>query len=196
MDARKSRRQRKLPAFTEEGVLPVGDYELTLDELRESALVLGPDGAVRSGHWDSDCRRKLVDNLSVLVRQLWQVGITEVFVDGSFVEDKDHPNDIDGYFECDLKHLASGRLEQELNLLAPHKVWTWAPASRRKVPGSSKRQLPMWHQYRVELFPHVGQLSGIFDLHGNELEFPAAFRLSRFGIPKGIIKIVRDHDSK
>ncbi len=68
MDARKSRSQRKLPAFSEEGVLPVGDYELTLDELRESALVLGPDEAARSAHWDADCRRNLVDNLAVLVR--------------------------------------------------------------------------------------------------------------------------------
>ena len=196
MDARKSRRQRRLPAFSVEGVLPPGDYELTLDELRESSLVLGPDDSVDSSSWDADWRRELVDNLAILVRQLWQVGISEIFVDGSFVEDKDHPNDIDGYFECDLKRLASGRLEQELNLLDPHKVWTWDPVSRRKVPGSSKRQLPMWHQYRVELFPHVGQLSGIRDAHGNELEFPAAFRLSRHGIPKGIIKIVRDHDSK
>lgn len=28
--------------------------------------------------------------------------------------------------------------------------------------------------------------------HGNLLDFPAAFRLSRSGIPKGIIKIVPD----
>jgi hypothetical protein len=28
----------------------------------------------------------------------------------------------------------------------------------------------MWHQYRVELYPHVGQLSGIRDRFGNELE--------------------------
>jgi hypothetical protein len=93
-----------LPAFTAEGVLPPGDFELTLDELRESSLVLGPDEAARSPHWDTDRRRMLVDNLEILVRQLWRVGITEIFVDGSFVEDKDHPNDIDGYFECDRKH--------------------------------------------------------------------------------------------
>ena len=196
MDALKSRRPRRLLAFTAEGVLLPRDYELALDELRESSLVLGPDDRVEQSSWDVDWRRELVKNLAVLVHQLWQVGITEIFVDGSFVENKDHPNGIDGYFECELKRLASGRRQQELNRLDPHKVWTWDPASRRKVPGSSKRQLPMWHQYRVELFPHVGQLSGIRDAHGNELEFPAAFRLSRHGIPKGIIKIVRDHDSK
>ena len=38
----------------------------------------------------------------------------------------------------------------------------------------------MWHVYRIELYPHVGSFgSGIPDEHGNELEFPAAFRRSR-----------------
>ena len=50
-----------------------------------------------------------VDNLEVLTKQLWQVGIREVYADGSFAEDKDHPNDIDGYFVCGLQDLASGR---------------------------------------------------------------------------------------
>lgn len=189
---KKFSRPRSLPAFDAEGVLPLGDYELTLEELQESFLVLGPDHPARYVSWDKAWRLQLVENIAVLVRQLWQVGVTEIFLDGSFVEEKDHPNDIDGYFECDLKHLASGRLQQELNLLDPHKVWTWDSASRRLDKETGKKQLPMWHQYRVELYPHVGQLSGILDPHGNELEFPAAFRLSRQGIPKGIIKIVRD----
>jgi hypothetical protein len=132
----------------------------------------------------------LVKNLGVMCRQLWQVGIREIFVNGSFVEDKDHPNDIDGYFVCDFQALASGRLERELNLLDPHKVWTWDPASRRPFRGYPKRQLPMWHIYRVELYPHYGQLSGIRDRFGHELEFPSAFRQSRRDSqPKGIIKI-------
>ena len=102
---------------------------------------------------------------------MWQVGITEIFADGSFVEDKDHPNDIDGYFNCDLKHLASGRLEQELNLLDPHKVWTWDPASRRKALGFSKRQLPMWHRYRVE-WKVSSALYVIFDALGIAVPVP------------------------
>ncbi len=48
----------------------------------------------------------------------------------------------------------------------------------------------MWLQYRVELYPHYGQPSGIRDKHGNELEFPSAFRLSRRdGQLRGIVKI-------
>jgi hypothetical protein len=163
---------------------------LTLDELRVSPLVLGPRHAAEHPNWDTTWRAKLAGNLTVLVGQLWQVGITDIFVDGSFAENKDHPNDIDGYFACDLMHLASGRLERELNLLDPNEVWTWDPASRRPYRGYPKMQLPMWHQYRVELYPHYGQPSGIKDKYGNELEFPAAFRQSRRdGKPRGIIKI-------
>lgn len=179
-----------LPPFTNDGLLPPADYTFTLEELRTSVLVNGPQPLCEDSDWDAQWRLKLIDNLGVMVGQLWQVGITEIFIDGSFVEDKDHPNDIDGYFVCDLRRLASGDLERELNLLDPHKVWTWAPETRRPFRGYPKKQLPMWHQYRVELYPHVGQLSGIQDRHGHELEFPAAFRQSRRdGRPKGIIRI-------
>ncbi len=177
-----------LPDFDANGCLPEGDYALTLGEVRASVLVQG--SADGYPNWDVGWRSNLVNQLEVLVRQLWQVGITEVFVDGSFVEDKEHPNDIDGYFVCDLRELASGRLQRDLNLLDPHKVWTWDPDSRRPFRGYPKKQLPMWHHYRVELYPHVGQLSGIRDKYGNELEFPSAFRLSRRdGRPRGIVKL-------
>ena len=78
----------------------------------------------------------------MLIKQLWQVGVSEIFLDGSFVEDKAHPNDIDGYFVCDLREFASGRLQQRLNALDPHKVWTWDPTSRRAYRGFTKKQLP------------------------------------------------------
>ena len=51
-----------------------------------------------------------VGNLEILARQLWSVGIRDIYADGSFVEDKDHPNDIDGYFVCDLQPLDYGRI--------------------------------------------------------------------------------------
>lgn len=177
-----------LPEFDAHGVLPAGDYELTLDELRSSMLVNGPIPALPN--WDSQWRGELVDNLEIMVRQLWAVNVTEIFVDGSFAEDKEHPNDIDGYFVCEMRALISGSLEQELNRLDPYKIWTWDPGSRRVYQGDSKAQLPMWHRYRVELYPHFGQLCGIQDKYGNDLEFPSAFRRSRRdGRPRGIIKI-------
>ena len=180
-----------LPEFDLNGLLPAGDYQLTLAELRDSMLVHGRKNPP-SPTWDSEWRKKLVDNLEVMAKQLWTVGVEKIFVNGSFVENKDHPNDIDGYFECGLADLASGRLEQELNLLDPHKAWTWDLKSRIHHPDSGKSQLPMWHIYRVELYPHFGQSSGIKDSAGHELLFPSAFRQSRReGRPKGIIRLLK-----
>ncbi len=103
--------------FNKYGLLPPGDYELTLEELKKSILVKGP--ANKPPTWDAAWRLTLVENLTILIRQLWKVGIEDIFIDGSFVEDKDHPNDIDGYFECDIFELISGDLQRELNLLDP-----------------------------------------------------------------------------
>lgn len=183
-----------LPPFTSDGLLPAGDFTMTIDQLHDSYLVHGPPrlgpGSVRE--WDALWRSTLVSNLAALAEQLAEVGIPEVFVDGSFVEDKPHPSDIDGYFECAEDALASGLLQDRLNRLDPHACWGWDPASRRTYRGLGKRQLPMWHHYRVELYPHVpGLFSGLVDEHGHELEFPAAFRRSRRdGRPRGIIRLL------
>jgi hypothetical protein len=121
--------------FNDDGLLPPGDYELTFDQLRRSLLARGPKD---SSSWDARWRLHLIDQLELLSKQLWQVGISEIFADGSFAENKAHPNDIDGYFVCDLKMLASGELERQLNLLDPYKVWTWDPASRKPYAGYPK----------------------------------------------------------
>src|SRR5688500_7403701 len=112
----------QLPGFTEEGLLTPADYPLTLAERGAAHLETGEGGD--SAAWDAGWRAHLVDGLEVLVEQLWQVGIDRIFVDGSFVEEKDHPNDIDGYFECPLRYLASGELQRDLNALDPYKIWT------------------------------------------------------------------------
>ncbi|MBI5242292.1 MAG: hypothetical protein HY922_01255 [Elusimicrobia bacterium] len=181
---------KQLPQnFDKYGLLPAGDYELTIEQIRRSLLVRGP--AVKSDTWDMEWRSHLVDNLEILVKQLWKVGIENIFINGSFVEDKDHPNDIDGYFECDLKEFASGRLAQRLNMMDPHKIWTWDPSSRRPHQDSDKKQLPMWHEYRVELYPHYDQLCSIPDRFGNLQMFPSAFRQSRREYrSKGIVRII------
>jgi hypothetical protein len=182
-----------IPDFDADGLLPPGDYEVSFDELRASSLVLGPSNKAGYESWDFRWRSMLVDNLEVLSRQLWTVGVRDIYADGSFAEDKRHPNDIDGYFVCDLAPLASGELTRRLNLLDTTKVWTWDPGSRRPYRGYPKKQLPMWPQYRVELYPHISGLgigSGIVDKYGHELEFPSAFRqCRRNGKPRGIVKI-------
>jgi hypothetical protein len=114
---------------------------MTPEALRRSMLVAGPENEYPNR--DAEWRLKLVENLEVMVGQLWEVGIAEIFVDGSFVEDKDHPGDIDGYFECDVVEFATGNIQRRLNELDPHKVWTWDPPSRRPYRNQTKRQLPM-----------------------------------------------------
>ncbi len=160
--------------FDERGMLPPGDYELTLEALLSSILVEGPDP--KPIHWDTHWRRKLVINLAIIANQLWSVGVDNLFVDGSFVEEKNHPNDIDGYFECDPREFS--RIIRTLNEIDPHKSWIWPSNDHPK----------MWYMYNIELFPHLGQKCGIDDVTGYPLEFPAAFRQSRdceLPVPKG-----------
>jgi hypothetical protein len=173
--------------FDDEGLLPLGDYPMTIQQLRESMLVLGP--GKRCPHWDVKWRRQLVDNLEVLAKQLWAVGVKNIFVDGSFVEDKDHPKDIDAYFETLTYLVATGKLESDLNAIEP--IWTWANAARRPHPESSKGELPMWHKYRVDLWPqYMGSHSGLVDEFGNYLPIAAAFRRSRRNNKqRGLIKL-------
>lgn len=174
--------------FNDFGLLPPEDYPLTFTQLRQSILVKGP---LDETPWDEEWRSFLVDQLEIMVKQLWAVGVTEIFIDGSFVEKKAHPNDIDGYFECDVRDLPT--LIRELNILEQDKIWTWDSKSRKPYLGYTKKQLPMWHKYRVELYPHYGQISGIKDEQGNALLFPSAFRQTRDTFrPKGIVKIIKD----
>lgn len=182
-------------SFNIDGLLEPGTYDATISDIKASILVKG-DGS--SSTWDEKWREHLVDKASVLVKQLWSVGIEDIFLDGSFVEDKDHPNDIDGYFDPHLSMyskpdaLKFAQLVSNLNNLDQHKVWNWDPNSRRRAQGFYKLQLPMWIFYRVELYPHLDQGSGIKDSFGNNLKFPSAFRQSRNGFKqKGIIRVIQ-----
>lgn len=180
-----------IPPFDERGLLPPGDFAVTFDEVRASPLVHGPPAGMEG--WDRGWRAHLVAQAEALVGQLWAVGIEDVFLDGSFVEAKLHPNDIDGYFVCDVRRFASGELQRALNALDPHGIWTWDPAARRPYRGYTKRQLPMWHAYRVELYPHYSefQTSGITDARGRPLTFPSAFRTRRLtDEEKGIVRVL------
>jgi hypothetical protein len=134
----------------------------------------------------------LVEALGILADQLWQVGIrSAICIGGSFVEDRNHPHDIDGYFYCDDREFLSGRLEERLNQLDPHKAWNWDHRSR--TPDHRGRlRYPLWHRYRVDLFPHIGQGTGVFDDAGNERNFYSLMRWSgRVGRPRGVILLRR-----
>ncbi len=179
-------------SFNNDGLLPSGDHLLTLSELKTSVLVHGPEPHPEGG-WDAEWRLALVERAEILIKQLWEIGIEEIYLDGSFTEAKAHPNDIDGYFVCDVFDFASGAIQRKLNALDPHKIWTWDPAERRAYRDYMKKQLPIWHVYRVELYPHFGQSSGIRDSHGHDLLFPSAFRLQRgTDAAKGIVQVLKE----
>ncbi len=162
--------------------MPPGDYEMTLDGLKSSILVAGPPQSV---NWDATWRLKLVNNLEILAKQLWAIGITDIYINGSFVENRDRPNDIDGYFVCDLTDYVNGKIVQKLNSIDPYKAWGWDDSSRH--PG---RQLPLWHRYRVVLWPYsYGTMFG-FDENNNLLEMSQAFRRTKANRrPKGIVRL-------
>jgi hypothetical protein len=181
-----------LPPFNHEGLLPPGDHRLSLDDLRRSLLVVGP--GEHYPNWDRAWRGRLVDNLGLLVPQLCHVGVKEIFIGGSFAEDVDHPNDIDGDFVCDLDEYLSRKLERKLDRNSPHPLlWRWDDKHRRP-DHHGIRHIPMWHLYQIELWPApLGQMSGIVDRSGNMFPWTEAFRHSRSRSrrwkPRGMIKI-------
>ncbi|HUE70810.1 MAG TPA: hypothetical protein VMP01_07960, partial [Pirellulaceae bacterium] len=94
-----------IPDFDADGLLPVGIYDCTLQELRD-----------RFGTFQtSDLRCRLYERLEAFLREAKLSGVAKyVIVDGSFVTGKAVPNDIDlivvvpeGHdFHADLQSLA------------------------------------------------------------------------------------------
>ena len=173
--------------FTPEGLLPVGDHVLSFNEIRSSVLVKGP--AERHRDWDSRWRGRLVDNLEFLVRQLWQVGVTEIVAGGSFTMAIDRPDDIDIYFLCDQNEYRSGMLEYRLNLVAPHPFWSWDPCTfrpdARGIPRTRMRR-----RYQIDVYPDFGQTA--HRVGGRAWTFPELFRVTMGRNPRGVVSIVRN----
>lgn len=63
-----------LPPFNEFGFLPPRDYEFTDLERKQSSLVL--PGQWQSDKGDGNLRARLIENLAIMVEQLWKVSIT------------------------------------------------------------------------------------------------------------------------
>lgn len=181
--------------FDENGLLPAGEYPMSLDDLEQSILVTGEEEI--EGAWDTKWRLKLVKNLRVLVKQLWDEGITDIFIDGSFATDKLRPGDIDGYFVVEKpEEMIDSDFENELcirlNKHDEYNVWTWKDKDRKRPSEAEKGQLPMWWQYRVEMWPEYGQWSGqIHPITEEKLTHAQLFRVTKQGEEKGIIKLLK-----
>lgn len=174
--------------FNERGVLP-SDVEATLDEIQKSYLVTGQ--GLRLEGWDVAQRLFLVQNLRIVVDKFRQAGgVRDIFIDGSFVEDKLSPGDIDGYFVLeDRRDWATGAFQQRLAALDAPGIWSWSRDHRRRCQ-SAEKKLPFWCRYRVELYPDLGLPSDILGPDGRPLRYPEAFRQRTDTMePKGILRL-------
>lgn len=179
-----------IPPFDADGVLP-HDSVATPEELRLSHLVTGE--GVASADWDAVWRGELVDRVARVFELFSRAGgVTEFWLDGSFVEDVDRPGDIDVYFTLqDPREWLT--LPDRLNALEGEEIWTWDTAKRRTYPGSVHPKPPFWGRYRVDIYPELGRPCGIFDANGDPMTFAEAFRQQRnTHRQKGIVRLRRD----
>jgi hypothetical protein len=87
-----------IPDLTEDGLLPPGVYPASLEEIGER---FGRANAVRKG---------LFGGLTRALHNLSEAGVERVYINGSFVTDKELPNDVDGCWDADGP-LDLGRLD-------------------------------------------------------------------------------------
>ena len=144
---------RMIPQFTEDGLLPLGVHETDLEELREK---MG---------W-SRKRQGLLEGLEEVVELMASCGVARVYLDGSFVTDKDRPNDIDGCYD-----LAEDVTVEDLGRLAP--IFPPNPPNRAEA----KRR------FGVDLFPAAATELG------SGQPFLRFFQTDREGRERGVLSV-------
>jgi hypothetical protein len=142
-----------IPQFTEEGLLPPGVHETDLKEIKEK---LG---------W-SRKRRELLEGLEEALELMGSCGVVRVYVDGSFVTDKDRPNDVDGCYD-----LAEDMSAEDLGRLAP--IFPPNPTNR----AATKRR------FGVDLFPAAATELG------SGQPFLRFFQTDREGHQRGVLSV-------
>ncbi|MEJ7873269.1 MAG: hypothetical protein WKF67_13505 [Rubrobacteraceae bacterium] len=142
-----------IPPFTDEGLLPPGVHQTGLEELKEK---MG---------W-SRKRRELLEGLEEVLELMVSCGVARVYLDGSFVTDKDRPNDIDGCYD-----LVEGVSAEDLKRLAP--IFPPSPFNRAEA---KKR-------FGVDLFPAAATELG------SGQPFLRFFRADREGREQGVLSL-------
>lgn len=139
-----------IPNLNNDGELVPGEHQATLDE-------------VETKYGSANGRRKkLMKGLRDAVQNFEASGINTIWINGSFITDKNEPNDIDGCWEYH-----SG---VDLKKLDP-------------VFFSRTGREEMRSKYGLDFF-----IANIVEMESG-LPFPKFFQKNRNGNPKGIIKI-------
>lgn len=153
-----------LPEFDyETGYLPPGVHNATLEEIKERF-----GKTVR--------RSRLVANLLVVVRQLWNAGVQEVCIDGSFCTATPIPNDIDGYWVY-VQGFDRTKVDP---VLLQMDIFVADPSTGQPVR-------PMKLRYDVEFFVHP-----LNRATANGLSYPEFFSRSRDGVPRGYVRVIKE----
>ena len=139
--------------FTEDGLLPPGVHETNLEELKEK---MG---------W-SRKRSELLEGLEEALELMATGGVVRVYLDGSFLTDKDRPNDVDGCYD-----LAEDVTAEDLKRLAP--IFPPNPSNRAEA----KRR------FGVDLFP-----AAAMEL-GSGQPFLRFFQTDREGRERGVLSV-------
>lgn len=138
-----------IPSFNADGLLPPGIHSATMAEL-EQKLGFSPK------------RYVLVEGLKQVTGELVKLGVTEVYVNGSFVTNKISPKDVDVYVPVPIGSVVFNEI--------------------------AKRRDEWQAQNQVDIYPAVtdveeeGSLGFFEGLFGRTKEFPQR--------PKGYVKLV------
>jgi hypothetical protein len=153
-----------LPDFDPEtGYLPPGVYPATLTEIR--------------ARFGTTVRRsRLMSGLMAVITQLWNAGVEEICIDGSFCTATPVPKDIDGYWVF-VKGLDTTKIDPVL--LQMSVVIT--------DPSTGELVRPMKLRYGVEFYVHP-----IHKATPQGMTYPEFFSRSRDGVARGYVRIVKD----
>jgi hypothetical protein len=137
-----------IPALQENGELPPGEHQASLDEIE---LIYGIS---------NDRRKLLMRGLRDAANNFELSGVKTIWIDGSFITDKEEPNDIDG-------------------------CWAYQPEVNRETldPVFLGSRKEMKDKYGLDFF-----IASIIEM-GSGLPFPKFFQVNRDGTKKGIIVI-------
>lgn len=142
-----------IPEFTEEELPPPGVHVTDLEELGEKMS------------W-SRGRRKLLRGLEEALGLMANCGVRRAYLGGSFVTDKDRPNDIDGCYD-----VAEDATAEDLRRLVPI------------FPPTSENRARAKRMFGVDFFP-AGWVE--FESGTTFFEF---FQVDRRGRRRGVLEI-------
>ena len=138
-----------IPALQANGELPPGEYQTSLKEVES---VFGSS---------NDRRKLLMLRLREAARNFELSGVRTIWVNGSFITDKEEPNDIDGCWEY----------TQSVNAETLDTVFL------------QRSRKAMKEKYGLDFF-----IANFIEA-GSGLPFPKFFQVNRNGEPKGILVV-------